>query len=243
MVEAARERKLFLMEGYWSRFFPAWQHLRTGLESIGQPLLVQADLGYNAHAENKMDLLKGGGNLMATGCYPVMLATWVFGADASLQRVTASGQKSEGGVDTWGSITLEFSGSRVAHLFYTGLVSSPSHAFVSGSNGRLSLPKTFWCPTELQKTTADPHTGESLEETRRFPIPQKSDGSYIYPNSAGFQYEADHVFDCIKRGLTESTDMSLDESLKIAEILDEIRRQLGVVFPQDLKDEETSDMQ
>lgn len=44
-------------------------------------------------------------------------------------------------------------------------------------------------------------------------------------------------------GLTESTDMSLDESLKIAEILDEVRRQLGVVFPQDLKDEETSEMQ
>lgn len=56
-----------------------------------------------------------------------------------------------------------------------------------------------------------------------------------YSNSVGLCYEADHVFDCILvRGRTESEVMPLEESRRIVAVLDEVRRQLGVVFPADV---------
>ena len=34
MFEAARRNNVFLMEGLWSRFFPAWQYVREQLDAV-----------------------------------------------------------------------------------------------------------------------------------------------------------------------------------------------------------------
>lgn len=47
LVEIAREKKLFLMEGVWSRFFPAYQKLREIIDSgeIGDVLYCSVQFG------------------------------------------------------------------------------------------------------------------------------------------------------------------------------------------------------
>lgn len=47
MVDKAKEKKLFLMEGAWSRFFPAWQLLRKEIKEkkLGQVKSVFANFG------------------------------------------------------------------------------------------------------------------------------------------------------------------------------------------------------
>jgi hypothetical protein len=79
---------------------------------------------------------------------------------------------------------------------------------------------------------------------------KKLSTSLHFINSSGLSYEADHVFDCIRNGInhlliiiliqknrilgkTESEIMSLDESLKITKVLDEVRRQLSIAFFED----------
>ena len=44
LAAAARKRNLFLMEGMWTRFFPATEHARTALAegSIGKPRVLQS---------------------------------------------------------------------------------------------------------------------------------------------------------------------------------------------------------
>ncbi len=54
-----------------------------------------------------------------------------------------------------------------------------------------------------------------------------------YGNSQGLAYEAEEVRRCLSQGLLESPLMSLDESLTMAEIMESIRKQVGVVYPQD----------
>ena len=52
---------------------------------------------------------------------------------------------------------------------------------------------------------------------------------YLFISFAIYSYEASEARHCIMEGKTESSVMSLDESLVIAEIMDEIMKQLDVV--------------
>ena len=47
MITAAKDRRLFFMEGMWTRFFPALQQVRKWLldKAVGNILSVQADFG------------------------------------------------------------------------------------------------------------------------------------------------------------------------------------------------------
>ena len=47
----------------------------------------------------------------------------------------------------------------------------------------------------------------------------------------GYNYEAQEVARCLGEGLTESAVMSLDETVALMRILDEIRAQIGLKYP------------
>ena len=53
-------------------------------------------------------------------------------------------------------------------------------------------------------------------------------GGFVYPNSAGFCYEAAAVARCIAAGKTEVPQYTLAETLESMKILQEIRGQLGL---------------
>lgn len=56
---------------------------------------------------------------------------------------------------------------------------------------------------------------------------------FNYLNSGGFIYEVEEVRKCIRAGKIESEFISHDESLQIARIEDEIRKQIGVKYDAD----------
>lgn len=48
MIEAAHRNKRFLMEAYWSRYFPVWKHIQErGIEEIEGARVVLCDFGIN----------------------------------------------------------------------------------------------------------------------------------------------------------------------------------------------------
>merc|ERR1712146_130021 len=53
-------------------------------------------------------------------------------------------------------------------------------------------------------------------------------GGFNYPNSQGFRYEAEAVTRCILQGKKECPQFLPSETLILANIMDEIRKQLGV---------------
>uniref|UniRef100_A0A915END0 Trans-1,2-dihydrobenzene-1,2-diol dehydrogenase n=1 Tax=Ditylenchus dipsaci TaxID=166011 RepID=A0A915END0_9BILA len=202
------KKKKFLMEAYWTRFFPAWRDMPDLMQQIGEAETVLCDFGFER--VNKTELSWGGGFLLATGCYPIM-CYW------------SSGDKK---TDVWGSVTLEYSGNRVANLFYSGLSCTPCQCSVSGPEGHLKMPEYFWCPSKVVKEIKG-----SPSTTLQFPIAGAENlRNYIYPNSSGLCYEADHVYECLQQGKLESDVMSLKESILLAEIFDEIRQQIGCII-------------
>lgn len=69
---------------------------------------------------------------------------------------------------------------------------------------------------------------------KEWPLPKTNHaGKYVFHNSAGLRYEAEEMRRCINEGLVECPTVTHEESLIIARIEDEIRRQIGVQFPQD----------
>jgi len=71
------------------------------------------------------------------------------------------------------------------------------------------------------------------ENLKEWPLPKARIGKFVYHNSAGLRYQAIEMRRCIDAGLLECPVVTHEESLRIARIEDEIRRQIGVKFPQD----------
>ncbi|KAK8400698.1 hypothetical protein O3P69_002475 [Scylla paramamosain] len=224
LVQTARECGVFLMEGVWSRFFPAYQELSRRLQDgeIGEVVQVTSSIGYNlSNLPRLQDLEIGGGTMLNIGTYPIQIASLAMNGEKPVQ-VFAAAQLSNKGTDQTTSACLVYSKGRVAMVSTSISVNLPSEAFIVGTKGIIKIPKLFWCPEIIEGPW-----GRSLHA-----LP-KTSYKFNCTNSQGLIYEAMEVRRCLKEGLLESPGMSLAESITLAEITEEIRKQVGVVYPQD----------
>ncbi|CAL8404339.1 unnamed protein product [Boreogadus saida] len=93
---------------------------------------------------------------------------------------------------------------------------------VPGTEGSVRVPAHMWCPTSLIVNG---------EETQ-YPLPEP----YLptnFLNSTGMRYEAEEVRQCLLKGLKESPGMTHADSVLLAWLEDEARRQVGVEYSQD----------
>lgn len=224
LISAARENKVFLMEAFWTRFFPAIRQMRTLLaqDTVGDIIAVNAEFGANIDYSRQKHVKETGcSSLLDIGCYCVQLASMLFKGEKP-QLIQATGILNEQGVDEMMSIVLKFPSKGLATCLCTGVTQLPSRALIIGAKGYIELPFTMWCPTVLVVNG---------QETQ-YPLPSTSH-PLNYINSVGLRYEAEEVRQCLLKGMKECPLMPLAESELIASILDEARRQVGVVFPQD----------
>ena len=47
----------------------------------------------------------------------------------------------------------------------------------------------------------------------------------------GYELEAQHAMECLDKGLIESPDLPLSFSLNLMNVLDAVRKEAGIVFP------------
>jgi predicted dehydrogenase len=217
MIDCAREKKLFLMDAFWTRYFPVMAKLRELLadNAIGDVMLVQADFGGRGPVvpeKRHFNLDLAGGALLDVGSYCLQLASMVYGKQPKdiVSQVTIGST----GVDELSVIVCKYSDYEMATLTSAIRLGTPHEARVMGSEGYIAIPD-FWHPSEL--TLARP--GQK-PQTFRFPY----DGE-------GFQYEIEAVGECIRAGMTESPIYPLDETIAIMETLDRIRELWGLRYP------------
>uniref|UniRef100_A0A8C2LQ38 Trans-1,2-dihydrobenzene-1,2-diol dehydrogenase n=1 Tax=Cricetulus griseus TaxID=10029 RepID=A0A8C2LQ38_CRIGR len=223
MVAEARSRDVFLMEGIWSRFFPAMEALREVLAqgTIGDVQVARAEMGMNITIlPRATDWRQAGGCLLDLGIYCIQFLSMVFGA-LKPEKISAMGNIHETGVDSTVSVLLQYPGG--LHGSFTCSITSniPNTAYVTGTKGMAQIHKT-WCPMELVVN----------DEHKEFPSPVLGKG-YNFMNGSCLSYEANHVRECLLKGLKESPVVPLAESELMAEILEEARKAIGVTFPQD----------
>ncbi len=218
MIACARDKNLFLMDAFWTRFFPAMAKLRQLLaeSAIGDVMLLQADFGYRTPGVNpdsrtySPDL--AGGALLDVGSYPVQLASMVYGKQPSeiVSQVTLGST----GVDELSVSVFKYSDYEMATISTAIRLSTPQEVRIVGSEGYIAIPN-WWHPSEVTV-----HRGGQEPETHRFDFPGE-----------GFQYEIEAVGECIRAGQTESPIYPLDETIAIMETLDRIRELWGLRYP------------
>lgn len=216
VVRVAREKKLFLMEGMWSRYFPAMVRVRELLAegAIGEVRLLEADFGFRAGVNPEGRLFNpalGGGALLDVGVYVVSLASMLLGTP---DRIASLATLGETGVDEQSAMLFGYPNGQLAVLSTAVRTNTPHKATIVGTDGRIVIHPRWWNPEKLTLTR-----GGKDEEIA---VPFEGNG---------FNYEAAEAASCLRAGKLESDIMPLDESLSILKTLDTLRAQWGLKYP------------
>ncbi len=218
MVDCARANKRFLMDAFWTRFFPGMIKLRQLLADkvIGDVMLLQADFGFRLNQimpEHRLfNPELAGGALLDVGVYCLQLASMVYGKQPS--EILSLGTLGTTGVDELSATIFKYSDYELATIATAIRLSTPQEARVMGSKGYISLPN-WWQPSEMTIALA----GQAPER-----LTFENEGN-------GFNYEAAAVGNCIRAGLMECDVMPLDETLAIMQTMDRIREIWALRYP------------
>ncbi|WP_442951888.1 Gfo/Idh/MocA family protein [Paenibacillus sp. A14] len=217
LVDAARRKKLFLMEAMWTRFLPPIVQVRTWLEEgrIGEVKLLKAEFGFRSDWNPEGRLLNpqlGGGALLDAGIYPVSFASMIFGTKP--EHIWSNVYLGQTGVDEHFSILLDYGQGKTASLHGAVRLALMNDAYIHGTEGSIYIP-SFLNAKEAYLRVAG-------QEEIKF-----SDDRL----STGYAFEAEEVGRCLQADLKESPSITLEESLGIMKLLDEVRGQWNLKYP------------
>ncbi len=218
MIRTAQSQRVFLMEAFWTRFFPAvaqaLELVRAG--TIGEVKHLVADFGFAAayKPEGRLfDPALAGGSLLDIGVYPLFISQLFLGVPAAVRAVsTPTGT----GVDMNCAMALAYASGATATLFSTIAATTDNRCVLYGTKGQLQLMGRFHAPTGVRVQLL------GAAEAREYPAPTAG---------GGYHYEAAHVQQCLAQGLRESPLLPLAFSLELMELLDAVRREIGLRYP------------
>jgi predicted dehydrogenase len=201
----------------WMRCFPAIQRIQGLIAdgAIGTVTAVHADFGLSAGLDPTHRLRApelGGGALLDLGVYPVSFAHIMLGAPADIQ---AWARLTPEGVDQNTGMTFGYPSGAVAALTCSIVGDTPRTAAVTGTGGRIELPRNFYRP---QHFTLLRGAGDSAERVQT-PF-----------TGLGYHFEAAEVHRCLRGGLTESPVAPLADTLAVMATLDAVRERIGVRY-------------
>jgi predicted dehydrogenase len=222
MVDVSRNRKVFLMEALWSKFLPQYQKLQEliAAESLGEIKSILVNFGFIPQPPvppRLYDPALGGGSLLDIGIYNVFLVVSLMGRPDVIE---ASMTPTPEGVDEQCAALFKYKNGAMAQLFSSLLSNLGTDADISGTKSRVRLTARFYAPS----ATIELYSGR--EDSKEIIPVHKEAGS-------GYQYQARHVGECLRKGLIESPVMSHDDSLLIMETMDRIRSAAGIHYSAD----------
>ena len=217
LARLANEKKVFFMEAMWTYFLPTIQKARQWLQEgkIGNLKVIGVNFGFPMpkNLTGRMyNINLAGGALLDLGVYPIAFSTYFM--NRKPDTITASGVLTETGVDERTGAILQY-GDVTASIFNSMVNIMTNKGMLYGEKGYIEIP-------DFYKSTAaflydDFHNLlEKFEDDR---------------TTKGYNYEIQHATDAILQHKTESDIMPHSRSNEIQEIMTEIRRQIGLVYP------------
>lgn len=222
MIRTAKEKGVFLMEALWTKFLPHYQKAQELVKDkkLGEIKSVLANFGFrlNAEAPKRLsDPALGGGTLLDIGVYNVFMALSFLGKPDKIEAVMSP---SALGVDEQCSIVFTYKNGAIAQLFSSFITNTSTEVEIHGTEARLKIASRFYEPSSVLELRTD-------VKDKGVAIKVKKE------KGMGYQYEARHVNECLKKGLTESPVVSHADTILLMETLDEIRRIAGITYAED----------
>ena len=206
---AAKAADVFVMEAMWTRFLPTmdavFEVINSGL--IGKPHYVYGDHSQFLPIEKAPRLWnreQGGGAHFDLGIYPVSFAIRVLGFPDS---VAGKSVVTDTGVDAATAAVMQYNDGSLAVINSCMTMAGTVGAAVHGTKGRLEIDGSFYEQTTFRVYDNDLKLVKSYDEKIK---------------GRGMQYQAVHVEECIAKGLKESPVMSLSDTVKIMQVMEQI---------------------
>ena len=222
MIETAHKQGVVLMEAMKPTLTPAFRAVIDWLPQIGVP---RRYFSCYCQYSSRYDKLKEGiilnafqpefsnGATMDIGVYTIYPMVVLFGKPATIH---ATGTNLSTGVDGQVAVNFTFHNGIVATALYGKIADSTLPTEIQGESGTIKLDRI------------------NIIGEAKF-INRKGETTTIFPETPHneYYYEIAEFIDTIQSGKKESVINSLSNSLITMEIMDEIRKQLGVRFPAD----------
>ena len=217
MIDLAQNKGLTLMEAMWTRFLPHIAKVREILASgiLGEIFTLQANFRQRLTDNNNprlWELSLAGGALLDMGIYPVSFSHLVLEEPTNIIAQTTVTNKK---VDAQASAIFAYKNGAQSIISASSHTQTPCTAHVSGFKGFLEIDQQFYCPTAMRIVL---HDGSKME----------------YPNTYkghGLREQAIEFAHCVRAGKIESPLLPHNESISVMESIDEIRRQVGLRYP------------
>ncbi|KAL1869281.1 hypothetical protein Plec18167_007947 [Paecilomyces lecythidis] len=261
LCETAKQKGLFLMEAVWTRFFPLSVQIREIIKQggIGEVLRVIADNSFGDDVESKWgtkhrmvnkDL--AGGALLDLGIYSL---TWVF---QTLYHTLSREQRKPPskisahltpyhltGADEATTILLSFptttpsngpapGQSQAVAMTHLRVATDPDEKNsarpairIQGTKGEIQVDGPAFRPETYRVIPKKPENGDAL--------PVREIQCSFPGNGKGMYWEADEVARCVRDKKLESEGMPWEESIVIMEVMDEVRKQGGLTYPEKIE--------
>ena len=216
VLKLAEQKGLLCTEAIWPRYMPMARVIRQILESgeIGAPAALSANLGYPIFGVERIRRPElAGGAFLDICVYVLTFASLFFGDDIS--RIDSSVVMADTGVDSQESITLTYRDGRIATLYCTAQALTDRQGVISGSEGFLVVENI----NNFQKADIYDHNRRLI---RTVPCP---------PQITGYEYEVASAVKAIQEGKTECPEMPHSETLFIMRLMDSLRDQWGMKYP------------
>ena len=212
LVKLAREKKVYLAEAMWTWFSPVALQVKKWVQSEEVGKIKNIKLTYSMPVVKFFPRLTdpnlAGGALLDCGVYPITYCYNLFGKPEKVECVGTL----KGGVDEEEDVTLTYSnGMKVTAVISIIRSKGLENLVITGENGTVKC--FFYHATK--KATLIRSTGQKI----------------VFKGNGGFDNEFTRVAEEILNGQTESNYVPLQATLDNMEVLDECRRQMGLIYP------------
>ena len=219
MIAAAQRNNRLFAEAMWTRYMPSRQIIDEIVSSgeLGEIVTVASDLGYRINMNPRMMLPElAGGCLLDLTVYNINFSSMVHGN--SIKRISASMIPTETGVDGQNTVMMEYDDGVMASMFTTMFALTERRGLICGTEGYVTV-ENLTNPQRIKVYAPDRVNTTVIKDIA------------VPPQITGYEYEVLACMRAIEQGRIECGEMPHSETIEMVKIMDEIRRQFGVVYP------------
>jgi len=208
----AKENGVYVSSTTWNWFYPIYSKVKEwiGDGEIGDVKKMDIHFSKRNNDASLMTLESGSGALIELCTFPFSYCNNVFGYPDS---IICDAKKTESGVDETSKITLKY-----AQGFDCIITVSLKHfvgrdnATITGTDGMITVP--FF---------------QQLVRAKLMSTRKRDTSNFVKTNFSTFDIVAQEI----KDGLVESEFLPQENIIKVLRMIDECRRQTGIVYPGD----------
>ncbi|MFI3253928.1 MAG: Gfo/Idh/MocA family oxidoreductase [Eubacteriales bacterium] len=216
ILALAKEKKVFVLEGMWPRFFPMVSKIQDIIKSerLGKAKMLSVSKCYPIidARERCYEPALAGGAVLDLGCYVLNFASMFFGDDVTSMKSVVS--MTNTGVDLQEGIILHYGDGKIANLSCSMGCLQPEIGIIACEKGYIKIPSAG----RMERVEVYNEHHELLEELIAEPF-------------ENFQYEVAAMAKAVKAGKLECEEMSHQHTIFILEQMDALRKEWGFALP------------